>query len=155
MDLTLEELTERKAARAGGPGPSGGHPLFTIELLRNLQECGDPSTGSGQILLQDEAGRWVEGAAIVFIVGDKRIPLSVESAQYALSNMIFYAQAKGIGSCPWGPGQLFYDRSKPVRKRLGLQKREHILGTLLLGYPAVRFANKVEGKTLRIQWNGG
>ena len=94
-------------------------------------------------------------AAIVFIVGDRRIPLSVESAQYALSNMIFYAQANGVGSCPWGPGQLFYDRSRPVRKRLGLQKRDRILGTLLLGYPAVRFSNKVQGKTLRIQWNGG
>jgi ferredoxin len=94
-------------------------------------------------------------AAIVFIVGSKRVPLSVESAQYALSNMTYYAQAKGIGSRLWGPGQLFYDRSKDIRKRLGLQKREHILGTVLLGYPAVKFRNKVQGKTLPIQWNDG
>jgi NAD-dependent dihydropyrimidine dehydrogenase PreA subunit/nitroreductase len=93
-------------------------------------------------------------AAIVFIVGDKRVPLSVESAQYALSNMIFYAQAKGIGSRLWGPGQLFYDRSKAVRRILGLEKRDHILGTVLLGYPAVKFRNKVRGKALPIQWNG-
>jgi ABC-type oligopeptide transport system substrate-binding subunit len=33
-----------------------GHPLFTIELVRNLQEGGD--------LLQDEEGRWVEGPAL-------------------------------------------------------------------------------------------
>jgi hypothetical protein len=69
--------------------------------------------------------------------------------------MIFYAQARGIGSCPWGPGKLFYDRSRSVRERLGLQKRDHILGTLLLGYPEVSFSNKVEGKALPIQWNGG
>jgi transcriptional regulator with XRE-family HTH domain/tetratricopeptide (TPR) repeat protein len=31
-----------------------GHPLFTIELLRDLQEHGG--------LLRDEAGRWIEGA---------------------------------------------------------------------------------------------
>jgi Pyruvate/2-oxoacid:ferredoxin oxidoreductase delta subunit/nitroreductase len=92
-------------------------------------------------------------AAIIFIVGDKRVPLSVESAQYALANMTYYAQAKGIGSRLWGPGQLFYDRSKTVRKRLGLERREHILGTVLLGYPAVKFRNKVHGKTLPIQWN--
>jgi len=93
-------------------------------------------------------------AAIVFVVGDKRVPLSLESAQYALSNMTCYAQTKGLGSRLWGPGQLFYDRSKAVRQRLGLQKREHILGTVLLGYPAVKFRNKVQGKTLPIQWNG-
>jgi ABC-type oligopeptide transport system substrate-binding subunit len=33
-----------------------GHPLFTVELLRALQERGD--------LVQDEDGRWVEGGAL-------------------------------------------------------------------------------------------
>ena len=93
--------------------------------------------------------------AMVFIVGDKRTPLQEASAQYALSNMTFYAQAKGIGSCLWGNGPLFMDRSRDARRRLGLQKRERIFGTLLLGYPAVRFRNRVEGKTMPIQWNGG
>ena len=94
-------------------------------------------------------------ATIVFIVGDRRIALSEPSAQYALCNMILYAQAKGIGSCLWGNGPIFLDRSKAARRRLGLQKHEHILGALGLGYPAVKFANKVEGKTLSIQWNDG
>jgi predicted ATPase len=35
---------------------TGGHPLFTIELLRNMQERGD--------LTQDEEGRWVEDRAL-------------------------------------------------------------------------------------------
>jgi nitroreductase len=92
-------------------------------------------------------------AAFVFIVGDRRVPLSEVSAQCALSNMIFYAQANGIGSCLWGNGQLLCDRNQAVRRRLGLQRREHILGSMMLGYPAVKYANKVEGKTLPIQWN--
>ncbi len=33
-----------------------GHPLFTVELLRRLQEGGD--------LVRDEVGRWVEGEAL-------------------------------------------------------------------------------------------
>jgi predicted ATPase/DNA-binding SARP family transcriptional activator len=33
-----------------------GHPLFTIELLRGMQERGD--------LIQDQKGRWVEGPAL-------------------------------------------------------------------------------------------
>jgi len=93
--------------------------------------------------------------AIVFIVGDKRVALSEASTQYALYNMILYAQVKGIGSCLWGAAEIFLDRNKAARKRLGLGKHEHILGALGLGYPAVKFANKVEGKTLSIQWNGG
>lgn len=35
---------------------TNGHPLFTIELLRSLQERGD--------LLRDEAGQWIEGTAL-------------------------------------------------------------------------------------------
>ena len=66
--------------------------------------------------------------------------------------MILYAQAKGIGSRLKGIGQVLLDRSSAARERLGLQRHEHILGMLELGYPAVRFRNKVEGKTLRIEW---
>lgn len=94
-------------------------------------------------------------AAIVFIVGDKRIALSTVSAQYALYNMILYAQAKGVGTRLKGTGQIFLDRSGAARRCLGLRRQEHILGTIELGYPAVRFANKVEGKTLNVQWNRG
>jgi DNA-binding SARP family transcriptional activator/predicted ATPase len=35
---------------------AGGHPLFTVELLRAMQERGD--------LVQDETGRWVPGPAL-------------------------------------------------------------------------------------------
>jgi nitroreductase len=92
-------------------------------------------------------------AAMVFIVGEKRIPLSDASAQYALANMIYYAQVRGIGTCLCGNGPLFFDKNKKIRKRLKLESREHVLGALFLGYPAIKFANKVSGKVLPIQWN--
>lgn len=44
-----------------------GHPLFTIELLRALQERGN--------IVRDEAGRWVEGAALDWT----RLPARVEA----------------------------------------------------------------------------
>jgi nitroreductase/NAD-dependent dihydropyrimidine dehydrogenase PreA subunit len=94
-------------------------------------------------------------AAMVFIVGDRRIGLSDASTQYAMYNMILYAQAKGIGSRLKGTGQIFLDKSRAARRRLGLHKHEHILGTVELGYPRVRFRNKVRGKRLPIQWNTG
>jgi nitroreductase/NAD-dependent dihydropyrimidine dehydrogenase PreA subunit len=91
-------------------------------------------------------------AAMVFVVGDRRILLSDASSQYALYNMILYAQAKGIGSRIKAAGSITLDRSRSARECLGLRRREHILATLELGYPAVRFRNKVEGKTMDIQW---
>jgi nitroreductase len=102
-----------------------------------------------------ERGRTYERlpAATIFIVGDSRIGLSEVSAQYYMYNMILYAQVKGIGSRLRGTGPIFLDRSRAARQRLGLQKHEHILGTLEIGYPAVEFRNKVEGKALPIQWN--
>jgi predicted ATPase len=45
-----------------------GHPLFTIELLRGLQERGD--------LVQDRIGRWVEGAMLNW----ETLPARVEAA---------------------------------------------------------------------------
>jgi nitroreductase len=94
-------------------------------------------------------------AAQVYIVGDRRIVLSEVSAHYALYNMILMAQAKGIGSRIKAAGSLILDRTKTARNILGLKKREHILATLDLGYPAVRFKNKVEGKCMPIEWVGG
>jgi ferredoxin len=50
---------------------------------------------------------------------------------------------------------MILNRSKAVRSRLQLGKHERIFGTLGLGYPAVRFSNKVRGRALPIQWNEG
>jgi nitroreductase/NAD-dependent dihydropyrimidine dehydrogenase PreA subunit len=94
-------------------------------------------------------------SAMVFIAGDKRTPLSEASTHYALYNMVLYGQSKGVGSCLWGPGQIFLTRNREARELLGLEKHERIYGTVLLGYPAVKFANKVNGKRMSIQWNGG
>jgi nitroreductase len=92
-------------------------------------------------------------AAMIFVIGEKRIPLSDASAQYALANMIYYAQSQGIASCLCGNGQLFFDKNNKIRKRLRLHSREHILASLFLGYPAIQFSNRVNGKAMPIQWN--
>ncbi|MGB8214406.1 MAG: nitroreductase family protein [Anaerolineales bacterium] len=93
--------------------------------------------------------------AFIFIVGDKKVPLSEASAQYALANMMYYAQVKGVGTCLWANGPLFIDKNKKARHQLGLPPNERIFGAMYMGYPAVRFSNKVAGKSMSIQWNGG
>ena len=92
--------------------------------------------------------------AFIFIVGDKKVPLSEASAQYALANMMYYAQVKGVGTCLWANGLLFIDKNKLARRQLGIRPNERIFGAMYMGYPAARFSNKVAGKTMPIQWNG-
>jgi len=92
--------------------------------------------------------------AFIFIVGDKKVPLSEASAQYALANMMYYAQVKRVGTCLWANGPLFIDKNKLARRQLGIHPNERIFGAMYLGYPAARFSNKVAGKTMSIHWNG-
>ena len=92
-------------------------------------------------------------AAIVIIVGEKRIPLSLESAQYALYNIDLYAQTLRLGCRNLVGNQMILNRSKSLRKLLKIGKDEKIYGTIVLGYPAVKFRNKVVGKQMPIQWN--
>ena len=92
-------------------------------------------------------------AAIIMIVGDKRIPLSLESAQYALYNLDLYAQVKGLACRNLVGNQAVINRNKKFRKLAGLKHEEKIFGVLTLGYPAIKFRNKVKGKKVMIQWN--
>jgi predicted ATPase len=46
---------------------TGGHALFTVELLRDLRECGN--------LVQDEVGRWMVGPTLNW----ERLPARVEA----------------------------------------------------------------------------
>jgi nitroreductase/NAD-dependent dihydropyrimidine dehydrogenase PreA subunit len=93
--------------------------------------------------------------ALIFIVGNKKVPLSDVSAQYALANMMYYAQVKGVGICLWANGPLFIDKHREARRHLGIAPGERIFGAMYMGYPVIRFSNKVSGKTMAIQWNGG
>ena len=94
-------------------------------------------------------------AAMVFVVGDRRIPLSLESAQYLLYNISLYAQVKGIGTQNLVGNQMFFNRSRELRGELRLKGKERIFAAAALDYPAVEFVNKVTGRTIPIQWNGG
>ena len=90
---------------------------------------------------------------IIFIVGDRRVPLSMESAQYALYNMDLYARTRGLGCRNLVGNQMFLNRSKVFRKSLKMEKHEKIFATMGLGYSAKKFRNKVIGKQMKIQWN--
>jgi nitroreductase len=92
--------------------------------------------------------------AFILIVGDKKVPFSEASAQYALANMMYYAQIKGVGTCLWANGPLFIDKHRSSRQQLGINSNERIFGAMYMGYPAIKYSNTVNGKTIAVQWNG-
>jgi NAD-dependent dihydropyrimidine dehydrogenase PreA subunit/nitroreductase len=94
-------------------------------------------------------------AALVCVVGDRRVPLSLESAQYSLHTMALFAQTKGLGCRNLVGNQMAFNRSREIRKRLRLGKHEKIFAVMGVGQPAVRFRNKVVGKRMKVQWNEG
>ena len=92
--------------------------------------------------------------AIVCIIGDTRIPLSLESAQYVLYTMALYAQVEGLACRNLVGNQMIFNRNRKVRRGLRLRKHERIFAVAGFGHPAVRFRNKVMGKKMPVQWNG-
>lgn len=90
--------------------------------------------------------------AIVFIVAEKGAALTVESAQYALYNIDLYARTRGLGCRNLVGNQMFLNTRK-FRKSIRLKKNERIYGTMAIGYPSIKFRNKVNGKKISIQWN--
>lgn len=90
---------------------------------------------------------------IICIVGDRRIPLSTESAQYMLYNMDLYARTKGLGCRNLVGNQMFLNRDRKFRDSIHLDKREKFFAIMGIGYPSINFRNKVTGRDLDTQWN--
>ena len=89
----------------------------------------------------------------LFLIGKKRTPLMTESAQYILYNMMIAAQVRGLGCRNLVGNQMFLTKNKKIRHILGLTKHERIFGFMGLGYPAIKFSNKIMGREMPIQWN--
>ncbi len=90
--------------------------------------------------------------ALLMIIADRRVPLSLESAQYALYSINLYAHSHGLGCRNLVGNQMFLNRTRSMRNLLGLGKYEKIMGTMAVGYPAVKFRNRVEGKRIPLVW---
>jgi len=92
--------------------------------------------------------------AIILIVGDRKTPLSLESAQYALYTMNLYAMTRQVACRNLVGNQMIFNRNRKLRKELGIVQGERIFAAMAVGLPAIRFRNKVMGKKMRLSWNG-
>ncbi len=127
-------------------------PKFIFGLLKRLtpgiQEKDKVKLETGL----DSGTTFEKSTAVLFIIGEIQIAHSDASAQYALANMMYYAQSMGLGTRLSGGGKILLGSNRQARRLLGLQKGERILGVLEVGYPAVKFQNKVQGKLMPVKW---
>jgi NAD-dependent dihydropyrimidine dehydrogenase PreA subunit/nitroreductase len=94
-------------------------------------------------------------AAFVAVVGGKRTPLNLESAQYLIYNLTLIAQTMGLGCRNLVGNQAILSRNRAFRRAVSLKRADRIFGLVGIGYPSVKYRNKVEGRMLPIQWNDG
>lgn len=89
-------------------------------------------------------------SAFILIIADKSVPLTLESAQYALynMNMNLYSQTKGLGCRNLVGNQGILNGNKSFRRRLGLKKNERIRGMMGIGYQSQNLGIKWKGERL-------
>jgi nitroreductase/Pyruvate/2-oxoacid:ferredoxin oxidoreductase delta subunit len=88
--------------------------------------------------------------AMVLLVGNRKNDyLSELSAQYYLYNMMLYAYSLGVGAILSDAGKIAFNSNREVYRLLGIPRGYRILGVLLLGYPKLKFKNKIEGLKVR------
>ncbi|HUI70977.1 MAG TPA: nitroreductase family protein [Spirochaetia bacterium] len=136
--------------------------LFRPRLIRALAQVGpavwreefNKALPKLETVIGRDSGFGPRPAALVCIVGDKRVPLSLESAQYALYNISLAAQVAGLGCRNLVGNLMIFNRNREVRRALGLKQKERIFAIAGFGHPSVSFKNKVPGRKAKIQWNG-
>jgi hypothetical protein len=67
--------------------------------------------------------------------------------------MMYFAQARGVGTCRWANGPIFIHKNRAARQRLGIAAKERIFGARYLGYSAIPFTNKITGKVRAVPLN--
>lgn len=95
-----------------------------------------------------EPGFLFHGApALILIVSDNDV-----DAALASMSMELMAEAQGLGTLYVGLFAKPANRSKKIRRMLGLKKKEKIVTCLTIGYPAVKYQRTVPRKKADVTW---
>jgi nitroreductase len=77
-----------------------------------------------------------------------------DDAVYAAYNLMLAAQRMGLGTCQIGFFGIALDRSRGLRRALGLPEGRHVEVVLVLGYPKHRFHRLPSRRRPAIVWDG-
>jgi nitroreductase/NAD-dependent dihydropyrimidine dehydrogenase PreA subunit len=79
-------------------------------------------------------------------------PFASDNCNIAATTIINYAHTLGLGTCFIGFLTMALQFSGKLRKKLGVPENRKVYATLVMGYPAYRYANTVSRKNPEVQW---
>ncbi len=139
----------------------GKNPLtrFALRLFlgREMARNAARSSRFGDEMLE----RWSRGSdplfhnAPVVLIGHSlsRRPFARDDAIYAAYNLMLAAERQGLSTCQIGIFQVVVERSRKVRRMLGLPEDRESQVILVLGYPQHPFRRVVPRRTPELVWN--
>lgn len=105
--------------------------------------------------------RWAAGRDPIFhnapvvLIGHTKTgrPFGRDDAVYAAYNLMLAAERQGLATCQIGLFQMAVERSKKVRRMLGLPDGRTAEIVVVLGYPLFPFRRLVPRRTPELVWN--
>lgn len=92
------------------------------------------------------------GAAVIITHTASADPMGVFNGVAALHNCALAAHAEGLGSCYLGFAITGINMDKSLKAWLGIPKNHTCHGSMVLGYPAVKYRRPVERLQPRVRW---
>ena len=86
--------------------------------------------------------------AVLIVTGNKRVPVTANSAPFMMASMMYMAEALGIGTCLNDALMITLRIYRKVRKVLNI--KEDIFCVMLLGYSAEKIVNIPRGYELKV-----
>jgi len=89
---------------------------------------------------------------LILIHAPKRKPFASDNCNIAATTIINYSHTLGFGTCFIGFLTIALQFSGKLRNKLGVPENRRVYATLVMGYPAYRYANTVSRKIPEVQW---
>jgi nitroreductase len=93
-----------------------------------------------------------DAPVLILIHAPKKARFVCDNCNIAATTIINYAHALGLGTCLIGFMVITLRIGSKMRKKLGVPQDRRVYASLVMGYPAYRFANTVSRKMPEVQW---
>jgi nitroreductase len=114
-----------------------------IKVMKYAQE---ENTRSGRDFILHNA------PVLILIHAPKGKPFTCDNCNIAATTIINYAHALSLGTCFIGFMNIALKFNPRLRKKLEVPNDKRVYASLVMGYPAYRFANTVSRKKPEVQW---
>lgn len=120
--------------------------LSRNRYIRVMKYTQEENAGTGRDFILHDA------PVLILIHAPKGKPFTCDNCNIAAATIINYAHTLGLGTCFIGFMIIALKFNPWLRKKLGVPGDKRVYASLVMGYPAYRFANTVSRKKPEVQW---